>query len=404
MPTYLDTPVATDLYSRIMARSYTEQIPINTGFMAFFGRTETGSETHYSPNSNLIEIDIQRGTKGLAATVNRGTYGISIGDAQKALLVDRFSNFQRTYPLIEEKANIASNQLLSRVMGESPNQGMTQKQRLQKLALKANQICLANVYRTHEYLASQSIMTGKMPAITGTSDTSLIYDFKRTTAHQKTLTTKWTDVAADAAGDLDVVCEFIRIDGNMPADFCGMGDTALLWFKKNTAILAQSDNRTFFKYIELTDRMPAKYQRFVDAGWIPQFIYRTPKGHVLYVFSYQAHYVDSSSTVQPYLDKEQVLVASTQARCDRYFGPPERLPLSTYDRQLYMDYFGYDVSGPPQPPKIEQSGAIIDKASCYFDAFRDTYASALTARVQSAPVYATTATDGFAVILNAGAS
>lgn len=404
MPTYMDTPVATDLYSRIMARAYTEQIPINTGFMAFFGRPETGAETHYSPDSNLVEIDIQRGTKGLAATVHRGTYGVSVGDAQKALLVDRFSNFQRVYPLIEEKANIASNQLLSRMMGESPYQGMTKKQRLQKLALKANQFCLANVYRTHEYLAAQSILTGKMPAITGTSDTSLIYDFKRNTNHQITLTTKWTDVASDAAGNLDEACEYIRVDGNMPADFCGMGDTALLWFKKNTAILAQSDNRTFFKYIDINSPMPAKYQKFIDSGWIPQFIYRTPKGHVLYVFSYQAHYTDSSATVQPYLPAVQVVVASTSARCDRYFGPPERLPLSTYDRQLYMDYFGYDVSGPPKPPKIEQSGAVIDKASCYFDAFRDIQASALTARVQSAPIYATTATDGFSVILNAGSS
>jgi hypothetical protein len=402
MAIYGDTPNATDLFSRVMAGAFEEQTILTTGFMSWFGRTETRSETIYCPDSNYVEIDIQRANKIVAPTIHRGQYAASLGDNELPVAFERFTNVGRKFPLLQQTGPIGANQLLNRLAGEGPYERPSIQSRLRKLANKTNSKMIDMMYRANEYLAAQSMLLGTMPAIIGSSDPNLIYDFYRTAAHQITLGTQWTDVAADAAGDLDDACDQIRVDGNVMPDFVAMGDDAIKWFQLNTAILAGSDNRVLYKNLEIVkQQMPAKYQRFIDSGFKLRFVYTTPKGYELYIFDYKGDYTDSAGDNQVYLPKGYVWVASTQARCDRYFGPGERLPLSTADRQMYQDYFGFDMSSPPQPMGVQEAGGVIARPSFYFDAHRDEQATVLTARVQQAPIYVPTTTDAFCTILNA---
>jgi hypothetical protein len=385
-----------------MARAFEEQTILTTGFMSWFGRTETRSETIYCPDSEVVEIDIQRANKIIAPTIHRGQYAASLGDFETPVALERFTNVARKFPLLQQKSPIGANQLLRRLAGENPYERPTIQSRLRKLANKSNTKMIDMMYRTNEYLAAQSMLLGVMPAITGTSDANLLYDFYRTAAHQVTLGTQWTNIAADAPGDLDDTCDKIRVNGNVMPDFVAMGDDAIKWFQANTAVRSTADNRVLYQNLEIVkQQMPAKYQRFIDSGFKLRFFYTTPKGYDLFIFDYKGDYTDAAGNNQVYLPKGYVWVASTQARCDRYFGPGERLPLSTADRQLYQDYFGFDMSSPPQPMGVVDSGGVIARPSFYFDAHRDEQATVLNARVQQAPIYVPTTTDAFATILNA---
>ena len=198
MVAYQTSPLSVDLYSRVMASSFDEldYVGAPVGFQAFYGRPETGSQTIYSPDAAEVDIDIIRGNgERLAPLIPRGMYARPIGDLQENMQTQRFTNRNSVYPLIEEESDLGAGQLLNRTAGENPYQGMARMDRLRKLALRAHKEQVRRTLRTFEYLAAQSVMTGKMDGIIGTSDTSLQYDWRRTAGNSITLGTQWTGVS-----------------------------------------------------------------------------------------------------------------------------------------------------------------------------------------------------------------
>ncbi len=117
----------------------------------------------------------------------------------------------------------------------------------------------------------------------------------------------------------------------------------------------------------------------------------------MWIFTYPEVYVDSTGTVTKYIGDEQVLMAYSGARCDRYFGPNEQLPMVPMRAQLYREWFGFDPSAPPVPPKVANSG-IISPAMFYCDAYVSNDWKKLSIRSQTAPIFATTQTDAFLVM------
>lgn len=392
----MSTPVPQDLLSRFMASAFDEKnlIGVPTGFQAFFGRPETGAETIFSPDANQVDIDIIRGNERISALIPRGTVSRSLGSLQKNQREEQFSSFSRKYPLGEEEGDITADKLLQRVAGENPYQRQSRMDRLRYHGLKIHTESIRKLGRLFEVLAAQSITEGVQDAIVGTTNTDLQYDFRRNTNHIFTVDTSWAGGTANILADIDEACGLIRANGKMMPDMAILGTTAMNSLVTDTTVAAIADNRRF-EFIRVGERnpAPAKFQRFIDGGMIPQGSIRTPSGYSLWLFTYLDVYTNASGVATKYLADDKVVVAASQARCDRYFGPPENLPMIPMREQLYREFLGFDPTAPPLPAKL--AGSVIDPAMFYCDAYVSSDWKRLTIRTQVAPIFATTMTDGF---------
>lgn len=397
----MPTLVPHNLFSRFMAGVFDEKkiIGVSTGFQAFFGNPANGSETIFSPDANQVDIDIIRGNERIAALIPRGSIGRTLGSGQSNVIAERFSSFSRKYPLGEEESDITADMLLNRVAGENPYDRMQRIDRMRYHGAKAHGEMIRRFVRMFEVLAAQSVLTGKQDAIIGTTNTDLQYDFRRNSTHNLTVGTSWAGGSANILGDIDAACAKIRANGKVMPDMMLMGSTAINSFVKDTTVKALADNRRF-EFIRVGENNPAppKFQRFIDGGFIPQGKLRTPTGFELWLFSYLEVYTNSAGNATKYLADDKVVIASSQARCDRYFGPPENLPMIPMREQLYRDYFGFDPSMPPMPVKMKAAGAIIDPAMFYADAYVASDWKRISMRLQTAPIFVTTMTDAFVVM------
>lgn len=391
------TPNAVDPFARTMAGLFDEKkiIGVSTGFQAFFGRPETGAETIFSPNANVVDIDIIRGKKKIAALIPRGSVSRPLGSLQKNLKSERFSTFSRKFPLAEEEGDISADQLVFRVAGENPYEKMSRLDRMRYHALKIHTENTRRIIDLQELLASKSILEGKMPAIVGTTDDNLIYDFRRNTDHFKTVANGWNQTTNDWLADVDLGCDKIVQNGKSSPDIFAVGRNAL------DAIIKDSDTQTLadirrFELVQVSRDFPVpdRLAFMVRNGWIAYGRLRTPKGHELWIFINHEFYEDDS-TVTPYMPLDKAFIAASKARCDRYFGPPELLPNIPMRQQLYQQLFGYNLDMPPMPMTAEGIGNVVMPAMYYADAYVTGNWKRVTVRTQSAPIYATTQTDAF---------
>lgn len=396
----MSTPAPQDLFSRFQAGIFDEKkiIGVSTGFQAFFGNPANGSETIFSPDANQVDIDIIRGNERVSALIPRGSVSRSLGSLQQNLRTEQFSSFSRKYPLAEEEGDITGDQLLQRVAGENTYENRTRMYRLRHHAAKIHQESVRKMVRLFEVLATQSILTGKQDAIIG-GGTDLQYDFRRNSTHTVTVGTSWAGGSGDIMGDLDGGCAKLRANGHAMADMLILGSTAMKSLIKDTTVSALADNRRFeFVRVGMNNPAPAKFQRFIDGGFVPQGVLRTPDGYELWLFGYVEVYTAAGGTATKYLADDKAVIASSGARCDRYFGPPENLPMVPMRAQLYREFFGFDPSAMPVPVRMKAAAGIIDPAMFYADAYISSDWKKISVRTQTAPIFATTQTDAFVVI------
>ena len=415
------SPIVMDLFSRYMVGLFDEAkvIGVSTGFQAFFGRPENGSETIFSPDANAIDIDIIRGDERIAALVQRGTYSSSLGSANKSRRDGKFTEISRKFPLIKEQGHITGEQILNRVPGENPYMRMDRISRMRYHALREHMASFRAIIRTQEFLASQSILTGKMPAILNTTNANLIYDFCRAASHNITVGTDWSagpagGTSAPIMGDIEGGCAKVRADGKVFPDMMVCGATAINNMVNDPMFQKMADNRRF-EFIQfggapgtsagVGDDMfrkagyGAKYDRFIAGGMIPRGILRTPEGYELVIFTYIEVYTDPvTGNPTKYMPDNLVVIASSSARCDRYFGPPEGLPMIPLREQLYRELFGFDPAQPPAPPNVKSDTNVILPQSVFCDCYVSDDWERVTVRSQVAPIYATTMTDAFVTL------
>jgi hypothetical protein len=394
------SPVPVDLFTRYMAGMYDERqvISVPTGFQAFFGNPASGGLTIFSPDSASIDIDIIRGNKKTAALIPRGAISRPLGSSQKDMQTGKFTAFNRKYPLVEEAGNIGANELMDRGAGETPYASMTRFDRMRRRARDIHAENIRRQVRLFEVLAAQSILLGTQVAILDTTNTDLIYDWVRNSNHIFAASTKW-DNSGDVMADIDTACDLLEANGNIGPNFMGIGGESFKALIENTAVAALADNRRF-EFIQAGRDLPVppEFGRFVSSGWIPQGRMRTPKGYSLWIFTYNRTYQIANGTNTKIMPEDKCFITSTEARCDRYFGPPESLPMISLRVQLYRELFGFDPSSPPMPMNIQNSGAIVDGSMFYCDALISPDWKNCTIRTQSAPIFATTQTDAFVTI------
>jgi len=395
-----NTPLATDQYSRVMVSAFDEKqiVGVPTAFQSFFGRPETGAKTVFSPNADVVEIDIMRANERIAALINRGGNGRSIS-GQKNLSTQNYTTFSRVYPLMEEESDVTADQINKRLAGENPYSAMTREDRLRALFLEHHQEQIRRMVRTFEVLSADSVLNGQMVSILGTTDDDLIYDFRRNAALTDSVSVAWDDTTPDIFGDIDGMCELLREHGKVTADMMVLGSEAIDSFIKDTDVQALADNRRFeLIQVSMNNPVPSKFDKFVAGGFIPRGRLRTPAGFELWIFTYVDGYTNSGGTFTKYMPVDQALIAFSGARCDRYFGPSEILPMTSGKAQMYRENFGFNPALPPVPANIKNQGAVINPGMFYFDAYEGTNGKTITARAQAAPIFATTMTDAFGLL------
>ena len=140
------------------------------------------------------------------------------------------------------------------------------------------------------------------------------------------------------------------------------------------------------------------FHHLVAGGAIPRGLLETPEGYSLWLFTYLDSYEADNGTDTPYMPVDKMLIGSSKARCDRYFGPAEMLPLTPDRIACYEQYFGFSPVAPPLPPTIANMAAVVNPAMFYCDAYVNGNFTAITSRTQTAPIFAPTMVDAFVVL------
>lgn len=395
----LSTPNPVDQYSRLMVDLFDERevVSVSTGFQAFFGAAESGSRTVFSENSSLVEIDIIRGNEKTAALIQRGQLPSNSLNT-KNVSDQKFSSFGRVYPLGEEEDVITVDQLGQRIAGEQPYASKSREDRLNILASNNHMEHVRRFVRMFEVLAAQSILTGKMDAILGTANTDLQYDFRRNTDNIFSVATAWDQAAAVPMADIDLGCNVVRENGKVNPDMAIVGGGAMKALLDNDSFQKAADNRRFELIMIGKDTpVPSKYKRFTDAGFIARGLLRTAEGFELYLFTYVDGYTSAAGVFTKYMPLDKMVICSSAARADRYFGPNEIMPMNSNRLDLMANTFGIQNPETMSLPNIKGSGIVMPEMFSY-DAYPHASNKGIITRTQTAPIFATTMTDGFVTL------
>jgi len=376
------TPNAVDQYSRFMTEMFDEKsiIGVTTVWQSFFGNPAHGSKTHFNENSLVVEIDIVRGNERTAALIHRDKNSRDLTNPNTD--GQNYSTFSRVYPLGEEKSSINASQLLSRVAGENPYQQMDRLTRMRLLASDYHMEHYRRYVRLFEILAGQSLFAGKMDAILGTSDANLQYDFRRNAANLITPATAWNAAGADILGDIDGGCDVLRENGHVRANVLFLAGNVCQVFLNDTTISSFADIRGY-DLVRVGDSgftFPANLKPLEDGGATAIGRLTTPQGRRLYLFTYDDVYTNAAGTTVNYLPDGYALLAYFGARCDRYFGPPELLPISAQKAAWYQDRFGFNMMAMPSIPNVKAAGGVINPAMFYNDGYEITDGKKITIR------------------------
>jgi hypothetical protein len=393
----LTTPSPRDAYSRFFVDMFSDQtiIGVPTVFQSLFGRPQSGAQDRYPDSALVVDIDIIKGNERTAALIERGQMSTDL--SKKFSVSQKFSSFARTFPLVEETTPINAHQLLQRLAGENPEANADRLSRLRTLARASVDEHIRRMVRTFEYLAAQSVLVGKQPILYGAAATDLLIDFKRNADNLITVTTPWTDAAADILSDIDDGLDQLRRAGHVNGDYAIMDRKSMEAIINDSDIQTVADNRRF-ELIEVNQNMPVppSLSFLIDSGATPRGRLRTPGGHNIWMFTYIDEYTDEAGDQQLYLPEGTVLLGYSGARCDRYFGPGELLPLVPMREQLYMQLFGFSTSMISVPSQVK--GTVVNPAMFYNDAYYSSDWKSVVLRTQAAPIFSTTHTDAFVTL------
>jgi hypothetical protein len=399
----MPTPVTFDIFSRILAGGFDEHafVQLPTAGQRFFGRPETGAFTVFSPNANALDIEIIRANQRPAALVPRGGVGRFIGTTHVDGQMNQGTMFSRAYPLIEEEVNLGADQLNYRVVGsEGPYEGLGDADRLRILGRRSYLEMIRRIVRLQEYLAWQSLTLGKQSANAYGTPTASDYDWRRNSSNTVTPSHGWGNALGVPLTDLDAICDQLLFAGQLMPNFAIFGGTTMSYFLANAQVASNYANKLYFELLRfgLDERPGDGFQQFIDAGLVPYGRLKTPKGYELTIFTYPRVYaLPSSGAMTKYFGDTLCLVGSTQARCDRYFGPNELLPMSQVEAAEIMERFGFNPATPILPMNINGANTVLPQMF-YADAYKSNDRKHITMRMQGAPVFPTTMTDAFATL------
>lgn len=392
----MSTPTAVGLHTRRMAELFDANtfVSVEKGGQSLFGRAETGGKSYYDPNSNTVDIDmIDANDKRLAAMIKRGVSRKISNLPADITGVFRTENYN--YPLIHQEGIVSASQLLNRLPGEDPYKPFTKMQRLLIQAAKLHMNQAQAAVRCMEYLAWQSIITGTMPALIGATAAALLYNFQRAAGNSITVGTAWDVDSAVPMDNIDTACDAVIENGRVIPEFIFMGADAHAAFIRDAEVQSFADNRRYeFVRAGRELSVPPRFGFLVENGFTPIGQITTPRGRILWIFTYDFSYIDGDGNTQYYLPRDTAVVGRL-SRFDRYFGPSEFMPPEIRMNREVYGLLGYS-SNATFAPGVDTFANIIDYNAFDFDIQIEK--NAYSVETQIAPIFALTHANAIAVL------
>jgi hypothetical protein len=401
----IETLQAQQIFSRLMieAIDLRRLHSVPCGAQALFGEPmANGGGTKYVPDSEVIEFDVRKGNRGISTFVHRGLLAKPLN--KPAHVSGNFTSIARTFPLLHDTGLVTAAQLLKRVFGEPPGAPLTQFERARRNARTVFEDIVIDHLYAQEYSAWQMIKTGKMDLIYGTSSNDEKIDTKRDTDHTFKCSASWATAGTDLLGDIDTAGTLLIEDASVPLDVMVVGANIPGYIAKNTAVQTYANlvaaGTTGFAliYFGANNKPEARFNHMIANGFIPICKITTEKGRTVNVFRYEGGYVDSGGTFHYYVGDKEAIFFSSTAACDRYFGPPEKLPPTRQQVADWDEIFGFSPENIDLPPNIAATPRVIDPVEFSCDVRRNPDNTAFELTVQAAPMFVTRDTDYFAYI------
>jgi len=392
---YVSSPIATDAFSRGMLEAYAEKPLFGVGFLTLFADRQ-----RYFVNNDTTDIQIMRdGGVTMAPLVPRGV-PTAQGANRKPLGGKGWTEISRVFPLVERHDTLTSDQLTQRVFGEAAYSNLTKKQRAVKLAAQSFADLEYSALQTCEYLAAQSIMTGKQVSLLEQTGDSIEYNFRRNSGNANTFAVDWgTSATATPDDDLDAACDDVEVNGKAMADIAFIGQTKFGEWQDTAEFKLIINNRHKVNIkADFDQPAPPYVSKLVAAGFNFQFMYKTKKGRKLAILTYDHTYNPQDGTTPVrLLDTNKVCVLASNARRDAIWGPTDYFDFSEEKMRLYMDVFGINLNEMGLARAKFPSG--FPMSGLYYDAYKtDNSGKGIEIRCQCAPIFCPVQTDAICII------
>lgn len=360
--------ISTTLTKRVMLEAFKQKMP-PTMFLSSFFRT---------PPRNIVQtktvvIDIKRQDEAIAVDVIRSTGG-NLNNNK------RFTTKEYEPPMYDEYTALFEEELLDRLPGNTEYDEIAASAHIISVITDDQIEMRDKILRSIEKQAADVLLTGTVTLIN--NDT---IDFKQKATHSFTVSTAWSNAAADPIDDLLTATELNRKDGKLVPNMVIMGEGSFENFLKVTEV----KDRVNLRRVNRADLRPptfnelgATFQGVISVGsyqlevWTyPQF-YLVPTGFSL----------PNEGTLVPFIPDDKVIVISdpSKIRLDLVFAGVPAL-VDKVDPRIRAT-LGFNQV----PSRV--------RADFHPYAHLDNKAECINAGVKSAPLCIPTQIDGWSVI------
>lgn len=297
-----------DLRTLLMAL---EQIkPAQTFFLnTFFTRPPVVATT------KIIDVDIVKGKRRIAPFVHPKLPG-------RIIEREGFSTLSLEPPTVKPKMITTAQDIVTRAPGNTIYApGASPAQLAQQQLGKDLRTLMEMILRREEWMAVKAITTGEIPVVGDGYDTTI--DFGMAAAHLVQLLDDecFDQPTANILQTIEDYCDLVVQDSGLPVDYVIAGSyTKKLMFK----------NELFLKQLQLgqsQSMLMAMNPENIQPG--ARFLGMINQSLPLY--DYHEWYLDdtvSPAVERPLIASNQLILGSSRARCDRYYGLVQDLKVS----------------------------------------------------------------------------
>lgn len=255
-------------------------------------------------DSDVIDVDIERDGQRMASFVSPLVQG-------RVVKADGFTTLTHRPGYIKEKMAITPRDLSVREAGSSIYAPESSgESRMQRMINKKVKTLLDRITRREEWMAAQSLTTGKV-TIAGEGIPSFEVDFSPKSTHLPVLasTAKWSETTSDPIENLRTWQDLIRDDGQAVGNKVVMGRNAWKSFFAHQKVKDALDNRRIVVGEVRPDLEKDGAQKM--ATWLD------PNCEI---WVYSGKYTLPDGSTPSYLVPEnKVLFGATSARCSRHY-------------------------------------------------------------------------------------